>query len=307
MESLLVSVVIPNYNHAQFLDERIQSVLNQTYQNFEVIILDDKSTDNSVEVVNQYKDNPHIAQIIVNEENSGSPFKQWNKGFELAKGELIWIAESDDACSPFLLERLVPLHLKSNAVFSFCRSQHMDESGRLYRTWHNEVGTSFCMSGNEFIEKYLGKYNLVTNASSVIFNKKDAYEIDLQYVNYKGAGDWLFWIELAQLGNVAFCDEALNYFREHRENTTRKCFENGQDYYEGKRIYDYLVRNKLISMRTATFNKKEHLNHILYRTFENEQIRQGLLKSWNYNIKCRIIYFISRCLCKIERSLWKFL
>ena len=53
----LVSIIIPNYNHAQYLDERIQSVLKQTYQNFEVIILDDKSTDNSLEVINKYKDN----------------------------------------------------------------------------------------------------------------------------------------------------------------------------------------------------------------------------------------------------------
>jgi glycosyltransferase involved in cell wall biosynthesis len=55
MNNPLVSVIIPNYNHARFLDERIQSILNQTYQNFEVIILDDKSSDNSVEVINKYK------------------------------------------------------------------------------------------------------------------------------------------------------------------------------------------------------------------------------------------------------------
>ena len=69
MNNLLVSVIIPNFNHARYLDERIQSVLKQTYQNFEVIILDDKSTDNSLEVINKYKDNPHIAKIVVNEKN----------------------------------------------------------------------------------------------------------------------------------------------------------------------------------------------------------------------------------------------
>ncbi|MDO5340840.1 MAG: glycosyltransferase family A protein [Bacteroidia bacterium] len=71
----LVSVIIPNYNHARYLDQRIQTVLNQTYQNFEVIILDDKSTDNSLEVIAKYKVNPHISQIVINEQNSGSPFK----------------------------------------------------------------------------------------------------------------------------------------------------------------------------------------------------------------------------------------
>lgn len=75
MESPLISVIIPNFNHARFLDERIQSVLYQTYQNFEVIIVDDKSTDNSLEVIDKYKDNPHVTQVVVNEENSSSPFK----------------------------------------------------------------------------------------------------------------------------------------------------------------------------------------------------------------------------------------
>lgn len=74
MKTPLVSVIIPNYNHARFLDERIQSVINQTYQNFELIILDDNSTDNSVEVMNQYKDDPHVSQIVVNEVNSGSTY-----------------------------------------------------------------------------------------------------------------------------------------------------------------------------------------------------------------------------------------
>lgn len=102
----LVSVIIPNYNHARFLDERIQSVLNQTYQNFELIILDDKSTDNGLEVINKYKDDSHISHIVVNEENSGSPFKQWHKGFELAKGDWIWLAESDDSCTSVFWKHL---------------------------------------------------------------------------------------------------------------------------------------------------------------------------------------------------------
>lgn len=89
MTTPLVSVIVPNYNHAQYLEQRLDTVFNQTYQNFEVIILDDKSTDNSLEVINRYKDNPHLSQIVVNEQNTGSPFKQWDKGINLAKGVTI--------------------------------------------------------------------------------------------------------------------------------------------------------------------------------------------------------------------------
>ena len=93
-----VSIIVPNYNHEKYLDERIQSILNQTYQDFEIIILDDCSTDNSKFVIEKFRNNEHVSHIVYNEQNSGSTFKQWERGFELAKGELIWIAESDDSC-----------------------------------------------------------------------------------------------------------------------------------------------------------------------------------------------------------------
>ena len=84
MNTPLVSIIIPNYNHAQYLEKRIDTVLNQTYQNIEVIILDDQSTDNSLEVIKKYRNHPKIAQIVVNERNTGNPFKQWDKGIRLA-------------------------------------------------------------------------------------------------------------------------------------------------------------------------------------------------------------------------------
>lgn len=87
MTTPLVSVIVPNYNHARYLEQRLDTVFNQTYQNFEVIIF--KSTDNSLEVINRYKDNPHLSQIVVNEQNTGSPFKQLDKGINLAKGVTI--------------------------------------------------------------------------------------------------------------------------------------------------------------------------------------------------------------------------
>ncbi len=74
MNDPFVSVILPNYNHAKYLPQRIESILNQTYQNFELIILDDCSSDNSREVIERYKDNPRISKIIFNEKNSGSRF-----------------------------------------------------------------------------------------------------------------------------------------------------------------------------------------------------------------------------------------
>src|ERR1700733_15685962 len=92
-----VSVVIPSYNHARFLRRRIDSILQQSYQDFELILLDDCSPDNSREILTSYVDDPRV-RIEFNTTNSGSTFKQWNKGGGLAHGGKLWFAESQ--CFP---------------------------------------------------------------------------------------------------------------------------------------------------------------------------------------------------------------
>jgi glycosyltransferase involved in cell wall biosynthesis len=100
-----VSVIVPNYNHSQFLSERLDSIINQTYKDFELIILDDASTDNSIDVINQYLNKyPELIRFQPSTNNSGSPFVQWDNGIKLAKGEFVWIAESDDVAPTKLFE-----------------------------------------------------------------------------------------------------------------------------------------------------------------------------------------------------------
>ena len=94
-----VTVVTPNYNHARYLPERIDSILAQTFQDFELLILDNASTDNSREVIESYTSYQNV-RAAFNAENNGSPFKQWNLGLSQAKGEYVWFAESDDYADP---------------------------------------------------------------------------------------------------------------------------------------------------------------------------------------------------------------
>lgn len=74
-----VSVIVPNYCHAPYLEQRIESILQQTFQDFELILLDDCSTDGSREILERYRNHPKVSGIFYNERNSGSPFKQWKK------------------------------------------------------------------------------------------------------------------------------------------------------------------------------------------------------------------------------------
>src|SRR5580700_8971166 len=117
-----VSVVVPNYNHARFLRQRLDSILAQSFQDFELILLDDCSSDESRTILEQYALDAR-ARLEFNEVNSGSPFKQWNKGVRLTCGEYVWIAESDDYAGEGLLERLIAvLDAGPQVVFVNCRS-----------------------------------------------------------------------------------------------------------------------------------------------------------------------------------------
>ena len=106
-EAPKVSVIVPNYNHRPYLTRRIESILNQTFTDFELILLDDCSKDGSQQLLESYAGNPKVSQIVLNQQNSGSTFAQWKRGLALARGEYVWIAESDDFAEPTFLETLV--------------------------------------------------------------------------------------------------------------------------------------------------------------------------------------------------------
>lgn len=279
----LVSVIIPNYNHAKYLDERIQSVLNQTYQNFEVIILDDVSTDNSKEVIEKYRSNPHVSNIVYNELNSGSTFKQWLKGMELAKGGLIWIAESDDSCETNMLEKLVAEFSKdSNLVLAFCNSMIIDENGSekgiiQQKKWRKNIHED----GKSFIHDYFFIDNIIYNASSALFKKDIALNLNKRYTEFRGSGDWFFWIEICEKGNVSMLKTPKNKFRKHFGNVTTKLRCNGIQQIENKKIFDYLISKHEINRFGAWIHKINNLcAYRYYIDFINRDIRDKAISAW---------------------------
>ncbi|MDR6405350.1 MULTISPECIES: glycosyltransferase family 2 protein [Chryseobacterium] len=221
----LVSIIIPNYNHARFLKQRLESVFGQTYQNFEVILLDDTSTDDSRSVLERYAAHPKTSHVVFNGKNSGSPFAQWEKGLGLAKGDYIWIAESDDFCEVDFLEKLVPLFFKEeNVALVYCRSNNVDENGNFFDIFYpdnfdnQKWKTSYFNNGNDELKNFVRYTNTVPNASACLFRKQDFDFSEMKKMFF--AGDWLFWAKVLSTGNVYFCSEVLNHFRFH-DKTTR--------------------------------------------------------------------------------------
>ena len=233
MKTPLVSVIVPNYNHEAFLKQRLETVVNQTFQDFEIILLDDASTDKSVDVLLNYKDHPKVTQLIVNSQNSGSPFKQWQKGITLAKGTHIWIAESDDYCELNFLEQIVS-KLSENTDICYAQSLDVDAAGNAIqkRIQYTKIFNpniwvqDFKQNGNTFIKNYLLVKNVIPNASAVVFKKgliqKNTFDENL--LAMRMCGDWLFWVRLCQNNKIAFISTTLNYFRNHpavtRSHTT---------------------------------------------------------------------------------------
>lgn len=239
----MVSVIIPNYNHAPFLKRRIDSVLNQTYQDFEVIIMDDCSTDNSREIIEQYRGHPKISQIVYNDVNSGSTFIQWNKGFNLAKYEYIWIAESDDVANSLFLETIMdPLLKDSSIVLGFSGVKCIDASNNyLPIRYGAAIMRHNVDSGIYFIKNNMLLNNYIVNASAVVFKKEIALRVPKDYMSYKSAGDYLFWIEILRQGKVYHTGLQLDYFRQHNQKVTPKSMASGIAFIESFKIYKRII------------------------------------------------------------------
>ena len=115
-----VSVVVPNYNYAHYLESRVNSITSQSYPIREIIILDDCSVDNSVKLINEICESSDVpTRFIPNEHNSGSVFIQWLKGVEAARGEFVWIAEADDLALPHFLKTAMASFKNENVIMSY--------------------------------------------------------------------------------------------------------------------------------------------------------------------------------------------
>ena len=121
-----VSVIVPNYNHGRYLRQRLDSIFAQTFRDLEVIVLDDASSDDSLQVIADYRDRADV-RVIENAQNSGSTFTQWLKGIDLARADVIWIAESDDGCEPDFIATLLPALRDPRVKLAFANSHVWDE------------------------------------------------------------------------------------------------------------------------------------------------------------------------------------
>ena len=307
-----VSVIVPNFNHAKYLEQRLQSVFEQSFDQFEVLLMDDASTDNSMEILSKYEKHPR-ARLIVNAENSGSPFKQWNKGIEHTSGEYIWIAETDDYADERFLDVMVQaLEDNPEAGLAYCQSILVSDGQSLENPFIAESNNDmfkdhvrwvkgFSSSGQLELANYLVFRNTIPNASAVLIRRSalQAHGIKAPE-DMKLAGDWMFWARLLTYSDIVFVPRPFNYFRDVHSGSQRgKQSHTAMELRESLLIYDYIQNAIPISVEI----KKKALKHYV-KTWAIHAYTRGLSKQNNQSIYEEILRIHPQARSSKLASIW---
>ena len=218
MQNPSVSFVVPCYKLAHLLPECINSILLQSFRDFEVLIMDDCSPDNTPEVAQSFQD-PRVKHIR-NEPNLGH-LRNYNKGIELARGRYIWLISADDYLRrSYVLERYIEqLERHPSVGFAYCSGVGLKdgrETGLLEYSVYAD--RDLILPGHKFLKKLLTG-NLVLAASGLVrrecYERLGAFPLDMPY-----AGDWYLWCLFAMHFDVAYFAEPMVCYREHDQSMT---------------------------------------------------------------------------------------
>ena len=219
-----VSIVVASYNHREFLEQRIQSLLSQSYTDFEIIIIDDASTDSSPEVLRRFENHPKV-QILELMENMGW-VKVSNLGADMASGEFIIFGNCDDYSDPNQVTELVKaMGEYPTAGLAFSRSNIVDNQGLLLGNDYETRGVRFrrkcrfdTLISKELMTSYLFHSIVIPNLSAAIFRKSVFNEVGKFSEEIEIAADWEIFFRIAERYDVAYLAESLNNFRSHDES-----------------------------------------------------------------------------------------
>jgi glycosyltransferase involved in cell wall biosynthesis len=287
-----VSVVVPNFNYARYLGERLRSIVEQTLPVYEIIVLDDASTDDSIEVLREMQSSLSVPlRVVQSQVNSGSVFRQWLKGVEMARGDYVWIAEADDLSEPEFLASVTPALSQSSIALSYCQSQQIGESGEVlakdYLAYTAGLGSrrwdgTFTASLSEELENGLAVKNTLPNVSAVVFRRPPllrALQTALDEIcSYRIAGDWLTYLKVLEHGDLSFNPRSLNRHRRHAGSITIGS-DNLRHLREVLRMQQYVRRSYSVSERSQT-QARAYAEH-LYEYFGLAAADAPMLVDWH--------------------------
>lgn len=271
-----VSVVIPNYNYKKYLKKRLLSILHQTYPIFELIILDDASTDGSA--VYLEKIIPKLRckfpgvniKFLPNAKNSGKSINQWQKAFREASGNFLWLAEADDLSDINFLATVMDKFKNPDVILSFSNSVAINRHGFVLS--HNFQNQSvdklksghffkdFISSGESEVEHHFAINCEIPNVSATVFrlDPKIPYEkYLLEAKKFRQVGDWYFYLQVLKHGKLAYSPAALNFFRIHKSSVTAHSKKTTRHLEEIEFIHRLLAEEYHLPEQTKAAIKEE--------------------------------------------------
>ena len=268
-----VSVVVPNYNYGRYIKKRIGTILDQTYPIYELIILDDASTDGSAETIKSMVldlklKNPEMRiKFVPNGENSGKAMAAWKKGFELANGDYVWIAEADDLCARDFLAEVMRGFDDPEVVMAYTESAIINSWGLVVAPnfrWSRDkekIGhykRGYVKDGKDEIREIMAIRCTVPNVSAVVFRKDKKF---LKYLNeslrFTQVGDWYFYVKVLEHGKISYNRKSLNKFRVHGDSKTGKSKKEGRHYEEILEMHEMFKREYNLPKETVFRMEKE--------------------------------------------------
>lgn len=198
----LVSIIMPAYNCEKYVVEAIESVINQTYSNFELIVIDDGSKDNTLKIINDFAEKDNRIKALQNEKNSGVSETR-NRGISLAEGNWIAFLDSDDIWVEEKLEKQMNYAKENKADFTFTGSAYIDEEGNPY--------SGIFKVPEKVSYRTLLRHNVIT-CSSVLVKRK--YFENIKMEKDEMHEDYAVWLRILKLGISAYgVNEPLLIYR----------------------------------------------------------------------------------------------
>ena len=219
-----ISVVFTSYNHKEYLSQALDALLNQTFVNFELIIVDDCSTDGSQEILKDYAKKDERIRLFLNKENSGSYVNSTNYGVTLAVAPYIVLAQCDDFAFPDQLQKLYSARLNNEECqVVFSSSVLVDEQGKAIDIDYNlrkrkfrEAVSDACVIDRKVATELLLNECIIPNLGAALIDRSLYNVVGGLSTSYKVLADWDFWLNCSLISDFVYLKSPLNNFRQHK-------------------------------------------------------------------------------------------
>lgn len=207
-----VSIIMPNYNCEKFIGETIDSVLAQTYGNWELLIVDDCSTDDSVKIINGYCEKDERVKLFVNEKNSGAAASR-NWALREATGKWIAFLDSDDLWLPEKLEKQLKFMTENNYKFGYTYYEHVDEQTK---------PLNIVVEGPEKISKRKMFRYCYVGCLTVVYDCTETGLVQIPDIIANGENDYALWLKVAKFYKCYCLNEILSQYRVRGNSLSHK-------------------------------------------------------------------------------------